>query len=161
MSKLITVYENHEVDFSNTDDVFNIVTKVVLPPSKASIFSAHDSIGEELYNKFKEERLQGDRSVWDPMKKRKMPTFADTSKSYKTKVDDKIVEIKEEKRLLTKFVIASRRRGDIDLPAYFGRFEFTVVPRSMFRPDGSLLLGTDKATVMHKIENMIATREQW
>ena len=155
VSKLITVYENHEVDFSNTDDVFNIVTKVVLPPSKASIFLAHDYIGEELYIKFKEERLQGDRSVWDPMKKRKMPTFADTSKSFKTKVDDKIVEIKEEKRLLAKFVIASRRRDDIDLPAYFGRFEFTVVPRSMFRQDGSLLLGTDKATVMHEIENMI------
>ena len=150
VSKLITVYENHEVDFSNTDDVFNIVTKVVLPPSKA-----HDSIGEELYIKFKEERLQGDRSVSDPMKKRKMPTFTDTSKSFKTKVDDKIVEIKEEKRLLAKFVIASRKRDDIDLPAYFGRFEFTVVPRSMFRQDGSLLLGTDKATVMHEIEKMI------
>ena len=33
------------------------------------------------------------------------------------------------------------------------------VPRSMFRQDGSLLLGTDKATVMHEIEKMI--REQW
>ena len=85
VSKLITVYENHEVDFSNTDDVFNIVRKVVLPPSKASIFSAHDSIGEELYNKFKEERLQGDRSVWDPIKKRKMPTFTDTSKIIQDK----------------------------------------------------------------------------
>ena len=95
-----TVYENQEIDFSNTDDVFNIVTKVVLPPSKASIFIAHDSIGEELYIKFKEERLQGDWSVWDPMKKRKMPTFANTSKSSKTKVDDKIVEIKEEGLLL-------------------------------------------------------------
>ena len=38
VSKLITVYENHEVDVSNTDDVFNILTKVVLPPSKATYF---------------------------------------------------------------------------------------------------------------------------
>ena len=54
-------------------------------------------------------------------------------------------------------ILNSKREGykEIDLPAYFGRFEFTVVPRSMFRQDGSLLLGTDKATVTHEIEKMI------
>ena len=46
---------------------------------------------------------------------------------------------------MTKFIIASRSRDDIDLPAYFGKYEFTVVPRSIFRQDGSLILGTDKS----------------
>ena len=53
---------------------------------------------------------------------------------------------------MTKFIIASRSRKDINLPYYFGRHKFAVIPRSMFMHDGSLILGADKSIVMHQIE---------
>ena len=56
---------------------------------------------------------------------------------------------------MTKFIIASRKQEDIDLPYYFGTYEFSVIPRSLFRPDGTMLLDTDKSTVMHEIEKAI------
>lgn len=75
VNKLINVYESHDVDFGNTEDVFHLITKVVLPPTKASMFLNHEAIGEEMYATFKEERLQGKRSVWEPLKKRRLPIY--------------------------------------------------------------------------------------
>ena len=111
-----------------------------------------------MYNSFRSERLQGDKSVWDPMIKRKLPTFSETAKLFKMQFDDKVVQLKEEK--MSKFVVASRRRDYIDLPHYFGKHEFSVVPRSMFRQDGSLLLGCDKASVMHQIEELVGEKKE-
>ena len=56
---------------------------------------------------------------------------------------------------MTKFIIASRKREDIDLPYYFGTYEFSVIPRSLFRPDGTMLLDTDKRPVMHEIRKQL------
>lgn len=141
VQKLTVVYENHDLTFVDSADVFNIITKSVLPENKAEMFLNHDRIGEELYLKFRLERLQGEKSVWEPTVKRNLPTFTDTKKTYNMKIADKIIQLKDEKRLMTKFIVASRRREDIDLPYYFGKYEFAVVPRSLFQPDGSLLLG--------------------
>ena len=56
---------------------------------------------------------------------------------------------------MTKFIIDFKKREDIDLPYYFGTYEFSVIPRPLFRPDGTMLLDTDKTTVMHEIEKVI------
>ena len=112
-------------------------------------------VGSELFNLFKAERLYGEKSIRDPMVNRKLPIFAETMKKVNVKVNNKVVQLKEEKKLMTKFIIASRKREDIDLPYYFGTNEFSVIPRSLFRPDGTMLLDTDKSTVMHEIEKAI------
>ena len=49
----------------------------------------------------------------------------------------------------------SRSRPEIDLPKYLGKHEFSVVPRSMFSSAGQLNLGSDKSSIMHKIEDLI------
>ena len=108
-----------------------------------------------MFDTFKLERLQGEKSIWDPVVKRKLPTFAETAKTVQMKINDKVIQLKEEKQLMSKFVVASRSRDEIDLPYYFGKYEFSVVPRSLFRQDGSLILGTDKSAVMHEIEQLI------
>ena len=119
------------------------------------MFLARDEVGSELFNLFRAERLYGEKSIRDPMVKRKLPTFAETTKKVNVKVNNKVVQLKEEKKLMTKFIIASRKREDIDLPYYFGTNKFSVIPRSLFRPDGTMLLDTDKSTVMHEIEKAI------
>ena len=47
-----------------------------------------------------------------------------------------------------------RTRHDIDLPSYLGDYEFSVVPRSLFTPDGQLYKSTDKSVILNEIENL-------
>ena len=108
-----------------------------------------------MYDLFKtERRLQGPKSIWDHMKLRKLQTFSSTKKSVKVKLQEKVVTLREE-RLMTRFVLTSRSRPEIDLPKYLGKHEFSVVPRSMFSSAGQLNLGSDKSSITHKIEDLI------
>ena len=47
-----------------------------------------------------------------------------------------------------------RTRHDIDLPSYLGDYEFSVVPRPLFTPDGQLYKSTDKSVILNEIENL-------
>ena len=156
ISKLTQVLQNHNVSFENNEDLYNLVSKVVLPAHFADKLIGSEKIGYELYSKFKTDRLQGETSIWKPLVKTKLPTFAKALASTEMKIADTVVRLKEEKQLLTKFIIAARSRDDIDLPGYFGNHEFSVVSLSMFRRDGSLLLGTDKSLLMNQMTQNIA-----
>ena len=48
---------------------------------------------------------------------------------------------------------------EIQQPEIFGTYEFTVVPQAMFSMDGRLLHCTDKAAVMHGIEDIVQSTE--
>ena len=61
--KLNTVFANHDVDFTSTTDVYNVITKKVLPKDQADIFLAHDEVGSELFSLFKVEGLYGEKSI--------------------------------------------------------------------------------------------------
>ena len=95
--KFNTIFANHDVDFTSTIDVYNVITKKVLP---ADIFLAHDEVGSELFNLFKAEPLYGEKPIWDPVVKRKLPTFAETTKKVNVKVNNKVVQLEEEKKLM-------------------------------------------------------------
>ena len=120
--KLRTVSANHDVNFTSNRDVYNVIAKKVLPKDQADVFLAHDEVGSEFFNLFRAESLYGEKSVWHPMVKRKLPTFAETTKKVNLKVNNKVVQLKEEKKLMTKFIT------DFDLPYYFGTSEFSVIP---------------------------------
>lgn len=57
----------------------------------------------------------------DKMTKQKLTTFNITNRSTQIRLKENIVELKEEKRSMTRFVTASRSRDDIDLPYIFGK----------------------------------------
>ena len=157
--KLAKVFENHSTEFGRSSDVFNIMTKAILPVKQAEEFLNHEKIGEDMYKEFKDKRILGNASIWDKMTKRKLPTFVSANKTTKVKLKDRVLELKEERRLMTRFLMASRSREDIDLPEIFGNHEFSVVPRSMFGVDGSLLLGADKSAILHQLEGLLTPAE--
>ena len=55
---------------------------------------------------------------------------------------------------MKRLLVASRTRADIDLPKYPGIYEFTVVPPSLFAPDGSFYKTTDKADVASELRKL-------
>ena len=54
-------------------------------------------------------------------------------------------------------MLAARCRPDIDLPGYFGIYEFSIVPKPLFTPDGNLYKCTDTANVADEICNLQAS----
>ena len=47
-----------------------------------------------------------------------------------------------------------RTRHDIGLPPYLEDSVFSVVPRSLFTPDGQLYKSTNKLVILNEIENL-------
>ena len=158
MRELSETFEKFSVSFEDSNNVLNLVTKAVLPDESEKDVLERDREGEAMFATFSTERLAGDKSIWE-MSKRNLLTLKSSSKTMKIKLKDKIIQLKEERNLMTRFIIASRMREEIDLPALLGKYEFSVVPRSMFSSDGRLLHCTDKSNVMHAVENLMKSRQ--
>ena len=90
------------------------------------------------------------------MKKRQLQSFIATKSSINM-VRANLVQLKEEKTLLTRFPIAARERSDIDLE----HLSVSVVPKSLFTCDGQLLACTDKSNIMHQVENLTVLEERY
>ena len=69
VGKLIQVFVSHKVKFDETDLVFNVITKKLLPEEFAKEFLGIEDEGNKLYKLFIEERIVGSKSIWDTIKK--------------------------------------------------------------------------------------------
>ena len=158
VDKVSEVLKSHDVNFEESEIVYNVLTNKVLPNALANEFLAAAE-GEKLYRKFIEERLVGLKSIWDPLTKRKLPTSSNNKKTATVSVGHKLINanVREERKLMTRFIIASRSRSNTDLPSYLGKFEFSVVPRSLCNEDGDFLQTNDKSSVANEIVKSLST----
>ena len=154
IEKILSVFTDHNVSFESCNTVYNIVTKKILPSQFATKFLAAKSIGKQRYKNFVQERLIGNTSIWELLGKEKLPTFSDNSKFVTINVNKQLIQVREERKLMTRLLIASRSRPDIDLPSKIGAYEFSVVPRSLFTADGSLYQTSDKAVIAEELRKL-------
>ena len=126
-----------------------------MPVELAQKFLQAKERGYERHLKFVSEQLNGEKSIWETIKKEKLPTFDSLNKKVTLQLNKKIVRIKEERKLMSRFIIAARTRQDIDLTHYLGEYEFSVVPQSLFSSDGSLHQTADKSTVARELHKAI------
>ena len=154
MQKLDETFKTHNVNFDESECVFDVVTKKVLNPKLAEEFLAHETAGKELLENIIKERFEGEKSIWDPITKSKLPTFGSNVKTVTVKIKDQLVQVKEEHKLISRFLIVCRTRHDIDLQSYLGDYEFSIVPRSLFTPDGQLFKSTGKSVILNGIGNL-------
>ena len=56
-----------------------------------------------------------------------------------------LLSVHEERKLMNRLIVASRTRPVIDLPIFLGKYEFTVVPPSLFVQDDLFYQETEKA----------------
>ena len=99
-------------------------------------------IGKQLYNEFVSERMQPTSTIniFAPLKKSPMKTFKSSNKSQIIKINDKVVELKENCNLFARCAVIQGTR-DIDMKQLVGNYELTVTPPSLFRHDGTLYDG--------------------
>ena len=108
-----------------------------------------------MYENFKSERVYGEKSIWDAMKKCKLQTFKSSGVMIKTKIEGKLIELKEDKQLLQRVLTISQKHPEISLPKLIGENEFSNIPRSMFSIDGKILPCTNKSQILHTIEKSV------
>ena len=64
------------------------------------------------------------------------------------------VELRENPNLFARMLLACKSRPQIDVQEAVITYEFTVVPRSMFAVDGSMLHCSLRSALMHILENL-------
>ena len=91
-----------------------------------------------MHKKFKDERIYSETCVWDKMPQRKLFTFKSTLKTIKTKLERKLITMKEDRSLMQRILIISQKQYEIDLSMYIRKYEFSVSPSSLFSFDGEV-----------------------
>ena len=124
------------VNFAPSECVFNILSKAVLSSEASADILDHVEIGKNMYEQFVENGIKGSTPLWEKMKKQNLKTFQVQSKVVWYKLNDKIVKIKEERSLITRFLVISRQRREIDLKHIIGCYKLSVVPPVLFLQDG-------------------------
>ncbi|KAK6182328.1 hypothetical protein SNE40_010039 [Patella caerulea] len=160
---LSAVFHQHGNPFepADEDEIYNLLTKSVMNETVVNDILRRDEIGQQMFEGFVTERpIEGRISVWEKMIKKKLGTFKSANASTEIRVGDKVVNIKEERGLLQRFIVISRSRPELGLEECIETYEFGVVPRSLFASDGSLLLAYDKASILHHLEKLNSNAEQ-
>ena len=140
----------------DTNDVINLVTKEVMPEAiKEGILTLTD-VGLELFRKFKQERiLSNEVPLWASMKRRKLQLWSASAKKARYSDQGQVIELKEDRNLFARLLIAARSRPEINIQEIISTYELSVVPRSLFNSDGSLSHNTSKSQLMHIVENHV------
>jgi len=138
-----------------SEDLSNIITKVVMPAQIQKDVCSRDDIGQQEYARFVQERINTNEvSVWARMKKVQLKMWKSARKSVKHKLDDQVVELKDDRSLFARMLIVARSRPEINLQECIGQHEFTSLPRALFTVSGELLPCTDKSSLMAILEKL-------
>lgn len=67
-----------------------------------------------------------------------------------------MVELKEDRKLFSHLVVLCRSSPEINLKECIGKYELSVVPRSMFGSDGTTNFVQAKRRLMHHLEDIVS-----
>ena len=88
------------------------------------------------------------------MKKLNLKMWTKLTKKVTISLENKVIKLREERSLITRFllILGSRPQLVPKLEDVIGKYEMSIVPRSLAAVDGSLYLPTDKSYLMKIIE---------
>ena len=136
------------------DQLYNFITHEYVPQEYVPQILNVDDIGQKLYEDYATERINGDVSLWSPVKKQNNMMYMSGSKKQTVNIRDQTVDLKETKNLYGRLMVLTRSNRDIDQKNAIGNHEFTLTPRALFAPDGTMLQCTDKYKLIHNLENL-------
>lgn len=71
--------------------------------------------------RFVEDMIKSNKcSIWSLMKKRKLNTWKSTMKTLKVKINENVVELKEDRSLFARMCVVAKSRPEIDLKEAIG-----------------------------------------
>ena len=98
-----------------------------------------EKLGEEEHKKFVKERLEINSNFFDPIRKLKLKTMADSSKKVKLKTStNKVVELKQHGKIAFQLLVKSQHLGmNVDLREVM-KYQLISIPYSLCTIDGFL-----------------------
>ena len=145
------VFCPHDINSEKSDVVLNVLTKKVLPKNFATEFLETERERRKLYEQFTEEWIVESKSIWDTIAKGKLQTFANNKKVVTVKIRNQLIHIKTERKLKSRFTVATRSVTDIDLTGYVGKYEFSAIQKSLFIEEGDSIRSKDKSKITFEI----------
>ena len=116
-----------------SNDLFNPVTKEVVPEKIKEVLCNQSQTSQELFEAFVCDCIQSNKiNLWSPMKKHQLGTWKGMDKKMKLSAGDKVVELQEDRSLFARIVVVCKSRPEINLKEAIGQYEISVVPRSLF-----------------------------
>ena len=156
IAALTTTIQSFSNPFTDeSKDLHNLVTKEIMPERVQKNLCELHIIGQKLFAEYVENRIRSDLvNIWAPMKKQKLKIWKETGKKLKVDTGDGKVELREDRNLFARMLLVSKSRPDINVAETVGKYELSVVPRSMFAADGSMLHCQKKSTLMTILEEL-------
>ena len=107
-------------------------------------------LGNEMYLKVVEERMSATSKLRtiDKVTKVNLKLFSSSNQKVRTKYEDKIISIKEERSLFARCAIIATSKRDLNMSDIIGNYELRVVPTSLMDHDGNLHLETLKSALI-------------
>jgi len=88
--------------------IYNLITHAYIPDEYVPQILNIDDTGQKLYIDYVSERINGDVSLWDPVKQEKNLMYMSGNKKHTVKVRDKTVDLKEIKDLYGRLMVLAR-----------------------------------------------------
>ena len=139
--------------------IYNFITNAYVPQEYVPQILNADEIGQKLYENYVAERINGDTSLWAPFKKQNNKMYMSGSKKLSVKICDQTVDMKETENLYGHLMGLTRSNRDIDQKDAVGNYEFTLTPRALFAPDGSILAWSKLIHILEKLASTVNTNE--
>ena len=79
---------------------------------------------------------------------------------YKSHAGQQVIEMKEDRSFFARILVVCKSRPDINLKESIGKHESSVVPRSLFATDGTMLHCPVKSNLMAILENLPSDEAQ-
>ncbi|KAH3861014.1 hypothetical protein DPMN_023940 [Dreissena polymorpha] len=135
------------------DQLYNFITHAYVSQEYVPQILNIDDTGQKLYKDYVAERINGDVSLWAPVKKQNNKNYMSGNLKQTVKILDQSVDLKETKDLCGRLMVLATSNRDIDQKNAIGNYEFTLTPRALFAPDGSILPCNDQSNLIHSLEN--------
>ena len=96
------------------DRLSNLITHAYVPYECVQQILTIDNVGQRLYENYVAERINGNTSLWSPIKKENNKMYLSNSKRQTVKIRDKVVDLKETKDLYGRLMVLAKSSRGID-----------------------------------------------
>ena len=131
------------------DKLHNVITHAYSRDEYVPTILNADVTGQQLYEDYVSDRINGGVSLWAPVKKENNKMFMSANKKTAVKLRDKTVDLKETKDLYGRLMVLAWSNRDINQKEAIGNHEFTLTSRALFALHGTILPCLDKSKLIH------------
>ena len=143
----------------STDDtdlkLVHLANKIIMPDNVQQNILDSEKRGEAEYRIFVEERICGDKNLWDSRSKVPVLGWTAGTRPVKAKTGSTEITLKTSSSMMARLLVITRSSRDIDLKHVIGKHEFSATNHMLMTPEGKLHPCCDKAQLIHKLTDQV------